>query len=86
MSTQVSDWTKRAEKFAKIRTQIKELLKRAAHSMDAAEIANQFKEDYRYLPNIERRLRELVASGEVAKIPGDVPRYDLTDAGWLSLH
>jgi len=32
---------------------------------------------FRYLPSIERRLRELCDSGAVKKLPSKIPRYKL---------
>ncbi len=74
-------WPERAEGFAKIRAQIKQVLalaqKTGESPLDVAEIAREFKLRFRYLPTIERRLRELVDNGAVKRIGGAVPKYEL---------
>ena len=70
-------WVKRAEGFAKIRAQIRQVLATSDKPMDIAQITTQFKLRFRFLPSIERRLRELVESGAIKRIGGDVPKYEL---------
>ena len=70
-------WPERAETFAKIRAQIRQVLSTAGKPLDVAEIATEFKLRFCYLPTIERRLRELVDSGAVKRIGGAVPKYEL---------
>lgn len=70
-------WTERVESFARIRAQIRQILAHANKPLDAAQIAIQFKENFRYLPSIERRLRELVKNGAVKRNDGSIPTYEL---------
>jgi len=70
-------WTDRVESFARIRAQIRQVLATNNESMDFAEIAVEFKLRFRYLPSIERRLRELVQSGADKRIGGSIPTYEL---------
>ena len=69
-------WVNRAEKFAHIRAHIRQILSSMDRPLDLAEIANEFKLRFRYLPSIERRLRELVASGDVRRNDGSIPTYE----------
>jgi len=43
----------------------------------AESFARKFKLQFRYLPSIERRLRELVESGDVRKNGGSIPTYEM---------
>lgn len=70
-------WPERAEKFAKIRAQIRQVLSNSDNPLDMAEIYRDFKEKFRFLPDIERRMRELVASGDVRKNGGSIPTYEM---------
>ena len=70
-------WDERVESFKRIRAQLRQVLSSSKKPLDYAEIATDFKEKFRYLPNIERRLRELVESGDVRKNCGSVPTYEL---------
>lgn len=74
-------WPERAETFARIRNQIIQVLavakKLHTSPLDVAEIAAEFKLRFRYLPSLERRLRELVESKTVRKIHGQIPVYEL---------
>jgi len=75
--TPLKKWDSRAESFARIRAQISQILAKSDLPLDVAEIASEFKLRFRYLPSIERRLRELCDSGAVKKLPGKIPRYKL---------
>lgn len=76
MTTKLT-WPERAEKFAKIRAQIRKILTASNKPLDVAQITTEFKLQYRYLPNIERRLRELVESKDVRKNGGAIPTYEM---------
>jgi len=67
------NWTERAESFARIRAQLRQILVQSHKPLDYAQIATKFKLQFRYLPNIERRLRELVQSGDVRRNGGAIP-------------
>lgn len=77
MSKARENWVKRSEVFSRIRAQIKKVLAPFPRGLDYAEIAHNFKYRFSYLPNIERRLAELVKSGEVVRIPGKISKYRL---------
>lgn len=79
MTTKLS-WPERAEKFAKIRAQLRQILTQSGKPLDVAQIAAEFKLQYRYLPTIERRLRELVESKDVRKNGGAVPTYEMVSS------
>jgi len=66
-----------SESFTRIRSQICEILLPSYTPLDIAQIGTEFKEKFRYLPNLERRLRELVALGDVKKNPGKIPTYEM---------
>lgn len=76
MTTQ-QKWADRAESFARIRAQIRQILTKSTKPLDYAQIASEFKLQFRYLPNIERRLRELVDSGDVRRNNGAIPTYEM---------
>ena len=80
MTTELS-WPERAPKFAKDRERIKEILIRHGRPLDMAQIYAWFKQSYRYLPQIERRMRELVKNGEVRKNGGAISTYEVVVGG-----
>jgi len=73
----LSKWAEKAESFARTRAQIRQILTKSAKPLDYAQIATEFKLQFRYLPSIERRLRELVESGDVRKNGGSIPTYEM---------
>jgi hypothetical protein len=73
----VIKWNELNEKFARIRAQIRQVLATSNEPLDIAQIATEFKLRFRYLPEIERRLRELKDSGDVKRNEGKIPTYEL---------
>lgn len=73
-------WPERAEKFAKIRAHLRQILSASNKPLDVAQIATEFKLQYRYLPTLERRLRELVESKDVRKNGGAIPTYEMVSS------
>ena len=73
-----SDWTAKSEKFALDRAKIRQVLSSHQQPMDMAEIYATLKVRFRYLPDIERRMRELVEQGAVEILDGSVRNYRLT--------
>lgn len=74
---QQAQWVAKAECFARVRAQIRQVLATSEKPLDVAEIAMAFKLRFHYLPSVERRLRELVQSGAVERVQGAIPRYTL---------
>ena len=72
----LKNWTDRAEHFNRVRAHLRQILSSSNEPLDLAEIATLFKQKFRYLPSLERRLRELVESKDVVKHPGQVPRWE----------
>jgi len=73
----LSKWAEKAESFARIRAQLRQIISKSSTPLDVAQIAVEFKLQFRYLPTIERRLRELVESGDVRKNGGSIPTYEM---------
>jgi hypothetical protein len=68
-------WKERAEVFARIRAQIRQVLASADHPLDMAEIACEFKLRFRYLPELDRRIRELLEEDAIIKFKGSIPTF-----------
>ncbi len=68
-------WKERAEVFARIRAQIRQVLASADHPLDMAEIAMEFKRRFGYLPELDRRVRELIEEDHVVKLKGSIPTF-----------
>lgn len=84
MTQETAKWVDYAESFARVRAQIRRILAISLKPLDVAEIAVEFKLRFRYLPSLERRLRELVESGDVKRYPKDkrgrsIPKYELIE-------
>lgn len=73
-----SDWVSKSEQFERDKAKIRQILVRSDRPLDMAQIFHLFKTYFRYLPSIERRMRELVKSGEVIKYEGKVATFELT--------
>ena len=82
-------WKERAEVFARIRAQIRQVLASADEPLDMAQIACEFKRRFGYLPELDRRVRELIEEGYIVKFKGSVPTFLLkrveVDFGQTSL-
>ena len=72
-------WVEKAERFARTRAQLRQILARSQVPLDMAAIYCRFKDYFRYLPDLERRMRELVRRGEVTKYNGSIPTYKLSE-------
>ena len=71
-------WVDKVEKFERTKAQMRQLLARAEKPLDMAELLTRFKNYYRYLPNgFERRMRELLKSGDVVRHDGSIPTFEL---------
>jgi len=75
----LDSWVERAETFARIRAQVRQILYSSPKPLDVAEICIEFKLRFRYLPNIERRLRELVQCGEIRRNNDSIPTYEIVE-------
>lgn len=75
--TPLKTWPERAEKFAHDRARIRQILANSMLPLNMAEIYRRFKENFRYLPDIERRMRELIKSGDVKRNDGSISTYEL---------
>jgi len=71
----MSDWTKKAEKFAKVRAQILQVLSGSEYPLDMAQIMNRFKLKFHYLPYLERRFYELMETQQIQRLDSAIPRY-----------
>lgn len=71
----MSDWTKKAEKFALIRAQILQVLSGSSVPLDMGQIMQRFKLRFHYLPYLERRFYELMEEQSIQRIDGAIPRY-----------
>jgi len=71
----MSDWTKKAEKFAKVRAQILQVLSGSSVPLDMGQIMQRFKLKFHYLPYLERRFYELMETQQILRIDGAIPRY-----------
>jgi len=73
-----SDWTKKAESFARVRAHMRQVLASADKPLDVAQLLTEFKFRFRYLPNgFERRMRELLNSGDVVRNDGNISTFEL---------
>ncbi len=77
LSEQQQTWESKAEAFARTRENIIKILEEAKHSVHMAYIYTMFMYKFNYLPDLERRMRELVESGDVEKHPRPIPTYEL---------
>jgi hypothetical protein len=73
--TRVETWKERAEVFARIRAQIRQVLASADEPLDMAMIATEFKRRFGYLPELDRRMRELLEEGYIIKLKGSIPTF-----------
>ena len=72
----MAKWPEKSIEFARIRAQLLQIFTRTNRPLDLAEIADLFKYTYHYLPNIERRLREMVQNKMLIKHPGRIPTWE----------
>lgn len=70
-------WVEKAERFARTRAQIRQILAKSDRPLNMAQIYNLFLTYYRHLPDLERRMRELVKEGSVIKDGMSIPTYRL---------
>jgi hypothetical protein len=57
---------------------MRQILAGSKRPLDMAELLVEFKYRFRYLPNgFERRMRELLASGDVERSDEDIPKFSL---------
>jgi len=71
-------WVEKAESFSRIRAQMRQVLASQNKPLDMAQLLTEFKFRYRYLPNgFERRMRELLSSGDVVRSDGAIPTFKL---------
>ena len=78
MNEQVQDWPSRGEKFRRQEAQIRQILAKADKPLHIGEIAERFISYFRYLPSdLCRRMRVVVASGDVVRNDGAIPTYEL---------
>lgn len=76
-------YEEKKEYFARDRARIKQVLTDAIFPIDMAKIYSNFRDKFGYIPNIQRRVDELVQTGEVSKSKGRnvaFLRYGLTEA------
>ena len=73
-----SDWTSKSESFARVRAQMRQVLATQKKPLDMAQLLTEFKFRFRYLPNgFERRMRELLNSGDVIRNNGSISTFEL---------
>ena len=71
----MSDWTKKAEKFALIRAQILQILSGSSYPLDMSQVMSRFKMKFKYLPYLERRFYELMSDQLIQRLDSAIPRY-----------
>ena len=72
------NWVEKAESFSRIRAQMRQVLASHNKPLDMAQLLTEFKFRYRFLPNgFERRMRELLNSGDVVRSDGAIPTFEL---------
>jgi len=71
-------WVEKAESFSRIRAQMRQVLASQNKPLDMAQLLTEFKFRFRYLPNgFERRMRELLSSGDVVRSDDAIPTFEL---------
>jgi len=72
-------WADKAERFARTRAQIRQILSKSDRPLNMAQIYNLFLTYFRHLPDLERRMRELVKDGVVIKEGMSIKTYQLSE-------
>ena len=81
------NWVEKAETFARVRAHMRQVLAASGEPLDMAELLTEFKFRFRYLPNgFERRMRELLQSGDVVRTDGSVPTFKLRESNLTRLN